>query len=167
MEVESSPNHGATFRVYLPIAKETVRPRRRPKVRSAVLGGSETILLVEDQPWIRDGLREFLVSQGYKVLEAQNGIEALQIGKAHAAGIDVLVTDVIMPQLRGVELSKLLAETHPGICVIFMSGYSEDALMEHQLLSERNVPLMQKPFEAEDLAHKVREVLDEKSGDCR
>lgn len=161
IEVESSPNQGTTFRVYLPIAKEAIQPRRRPKVACAALSGSETILLVEDQPWIRDGFREFLVSQGYKVLEAQNGIEALQIGKAHGARIDALVTDIIMPQLRGAELSKLLEETHPGICVIFMSGYSEDALVEHQLFSERNIPLIQKPFDAEDLAHKIREVLDE------
>jgi PAS domain S-box-containing protein len=162
IEVESSPNQGTTFRVYLPIAKETIQPRRRPKVASTALGGAETILLVEDQPWIRDGLREFLVSQGYRVLEAHNGMEALQIGKSHGAGIDVLVTDIIMPQLRGAELSKLLEETHPGIRVIFMSGYSEDALVEHQLLSERNIPLIQKPFDAEDLARKIREVLDER-----
>lgn len=162
IEVEGSPYQGTTFCVYLPIAKETIQPRRHPTITSAVLGGSETILVVEDQPWIREGLREFLVSHGYKVLEAENGVQALEVGQAHAKGIDVLVTDVIMPQLRGVELSKLLSETHPGISVIFMSGYSEDALVEHQLLSERNVPLIQKPFEAEELACKIREVLDER-----
>ncbi len=121
--------------------------------------GSETVLLAEDQPSIRTVLREFLESEGYRVLEAQNGNEALEIAKHYTGSIDVLVTDVIMPQLRGIELAKRLTEIYPGLCVILMSGYSEDALVENRLLSERNMTLIQKPFDPEELAQKIRESL--------
>jgi two-component system, cell cycle sensor histidine kinase and response regulator CckA len=97
-------------------------------------------------------LREFLESEGYKVLEAQNGNEALDIANHYTGSIDVLVTDVIMPQLRGIELANRVTEIYPGISVILMSGYSEDALVENRLLSERNMTLIQKPFDPEELA---------------
>jgi len=124
--------------------------------------GSETVLLAEDQSSIRSALREFLESQGYQVLEAQNGGEALELAERHTGAIDVLVTDVIMPQIRGVELAERVAELHPDICVIFMSGYSEDALLENRLLSQGNITLIQKPFDPEDLAQKIRESLSER-----
>lgn len=163
IEVDSVPGEGTTFRVYLPIVQEPVIPRKAPKVTSRVTTGSETVLLAEDQSSIRTVLREFLESEGYKVLEAQNGTEALEIAKHYTGSIDVLVTDVIMPQLRGIELAKRLTETHPGICVVLMSGYSEDALVENRLLSERNMTLIQKPFDPEELAQKIRESLSRDS----
>jgi PAS domain S-box-containing protein len=163
IEVDSVPGEGTTFRVYLPIVEEPVIPRKAPKVTSPVTTGSETVLLAEDQSSIRSVLREFLESEGYKVLEAQNGTEALEIAKHYTGPIDVLVTDVIMPQLRGIELAKRLTETYPGICVILMSGYSEDALVENQLLSEKNMTLIQKPFDPEELAQKIRESLSRAS----
>jgi two-component system cell cycle sensor histidine kinase/response regulator CckA len=163
IEVESLPGKGTTFRVYLPIVEETISPRRAPRISTPVVGGSETVLLAEDQPAIRNVLCEFLESKGYKILQAENGIRALEIAKDYPKSIDVLVTDVIMPQLRGVELAKRLSEIHPGICVILMSGYSEEALVENRLLSDRNMTLIQKPFDPEELAQKIREALRQNS----
>ena len=130
IEVDSVPGEGTTFRVYLPIVEQPVSPRKAPKLPSPIGTGSETVLLAEDQSSIRSALREFLESRGYQVLEAQNGSEALDIAEHHPGSIDVLVTDVIMPQIRGLELARRVTELHPDICVIFMSGYSEDALLE-------------------------------------
>ncbi len=158
--VESLPGKGTTFRVYLPIVEQPLSSTKAPKISNSVMRGSETVLLAEDQPSIRNILREFLESEGYKVLEAQNGNDALEVAKHYTGSIDVLVTDVIMPQLRGIELAKRLSEIHPGICVILMSGYSEDALVENRLLSERNMTLLQKPFDPEELAQKIRESLN-------
>lgn len=162
IEVDSAPDEGTTFRVYLPIVERPVSPRKAPKFPSPVTTGSETVLLAEDQSSIRSALREFLISKGYQVLEAQNGSEALDLAEHHPGSIDVLVTDVIMPQIRGLELAKRVTELHPDICVIFMSGYSEDALLENRLLSQQNVTLIQKPFDPEDLAQKIRESLSER-----
>ncbi len=162
IEVDSVPEEGTTFRVYLPIVEQPVSPRKAPKFPSPVTAGSETVLLAEDQSSIRSALREFLESKGYRVLEAQNGSEALDLAEHHPGSIDVLVTDVIMPQIRGFELAKRVTELHPGICVIFMSGYSEDALLENLLLSQQNITLIQKPFAPEALAQKIRESLNDK-----
>ena len=118
------------------------------------------MLLAEDQSSIRAVLREFLESKGYKILEAQNGGQALELAEHHTGSIEVLVTDVIMPHIRGLELAKRVTDLHPDICVIFMSGYSEDALLENQLLSDRNLSLIQKPFDPEELAQKIRESLN-------
>ena len=163
IEVESTPGEGTTFRVYLPIVEQPVSPRKTAKFPSPVATGSETVLLAEDQSSIRSVLREFLESRGYQVLEAQNGGEALELAEHYTGPIDVLVTDVIMPQIRGLELAKRVTELHPDICVIFMSGYSEDALLENRLLSQQNITLIQKPFDPEDLAQKIRESLNDKS----
>jgi len=159
IEVDSVPGEGTTFRVYLPIVDQPVSLRKTPKASNPVTTGSETVLLAEDQSSIRSVLREFLDSKGYKVLEAQNGSEALALAERHPGAIDVLVTDVIMPQIRGLELAKRVTELHPDICVIFMSGYSEDALLENQLLADRNLTLIQKPFDLEELDQKIRESL--------
>lgn len=159
IEVETLPGKGTTFRVYLPIVEEIISPRRVPKILTPAVGGLETVLLAEDQPSIRSVLCELLESQGYKVLQAENGSQALEVAKDYTGSIDVLVADVIMPQLRGVELAKRVTEIFPGIRVILMSGYSEDALVENRLLSERNMTLIQKPFDPEALAQKIRESL--------
>jgi len=162
IEVDSVSGEGSTFRVYLPIVERPVGKRKAPEASSLIATGSETILLAEDQPSIRSVLREFLESQGYQVLEAQNGGEALELAERYTESIDVLVTDVIMPQIRGFELAKRVTELHPGICVILMSGYSEDVLLENRLLSQAHMTLIQKPFDPEDLAQKIRESLNDK-----
>jgi len=162
IEVDSVPSEGTTFRVYLPIVDQPMKPRKTQKVPHPQSTGSETVLLTEDQSSIRSALREFLESKGYGVLEAQNGSEALELAEHHPGSIDVLVTDVVMPQVRGLDLAKRVTELHPEILVIFMSGYSEDALLENRLLSEQNITLIQKPFDPEDLALKIRELLGDK-----
>jgi PAS domain S-box-containing protein len=159
IEVESSPGKGSTFRVYLPMVEQTMGARTIREWPASSLRGSETILLAEDQPAIRSVLREFLETHGYKVLEAQNGNEAREIAKTYSGAIDVLVADVIMPHIRGTELAKLLTELRPEMCVVLISGYSEDALLENRLLADGSIILLQKPFEPEDLVQKIRESL--------
>jgi len=162
IEVDSVPGEGTTFRVYLPMVDQPVSPRIPPKASNPVTTGWETVLLAEDQVSIRNTLREFLESKGYKVLEAQDGSEALDLARHHPGPVDVLVTDVIMPQIRGLEVAKRVTQLHPDICVIFMSGYSEDALLDSRLLSEGSMTLIQKPFDPEDLVLKIRELLNDK-----
>jgi CheY-like chemotaxis protein len=125
-----------------------------------VAGGSGTILLAEDQTTIRETVRECLQVNGYKVLEAENGEEALDIAKVYSGTIDVLVTDIIMPRVRGLELAKRISRLRPAMAVVFMSGYSEEALVEGGLLAEANVTLIQKPFDPEALVTKMRQLLD-------
>jgi PAS domain S-box-containing protein len=160
IEVESAVGKGSTFRVYLPIAEDPIKVRSAPKVSSRVTEGSETVLLAEDQPSIRKVIREFLESKGYTVLEAEHRHAALEIAEHYPGRVDVLVTDVVMPQLRGTELAALVGRIHPGAVVVFMSGYSEEALMENGLLYE-NASLIQKPFDPKDLAIKIRASLNE------
>jgi PAS domain S-box-containing protein len=164
--VDSKVGEGTAFRVYLPIAEQVISPRKHAEQFSPIAPGSETVLLAEDQPSIRVVLRESLESKGYKVLEAQNGLQALDIAEHHSGAIDVLVTDVIMPQLRGIDLAKRVTEVHPGVCIIFMSGYSEDALLENRLLSQKNMTLIQKPFDPDDLARKIRESLSDRKSNA-
>src|SRR6266567_3938840 len=157
--VESKVGEGTAFRVYLPIVEQFVSPRKHAEQFSPMAAGSETVLLAEAQPSIRGVLRESLESKGYTVLEAQNGVQALEIAERHPGAIDVLVTDVIMPQLRGLDLAKRVTEIHPDVCIIFMSGYSEDALLENRLLSQKKMILIQKPFDPDDLTQKIRQSL--------
>jgi PAS domain S-box-containing protein len=157
--VESSPGKGSTFRVYLPMVEPPMSPRKIREWSSSSLRGSETILLAEDQPAIRTVLREFLEAHGYKVLEAQDGNEAVEIAKNYVGRIDVLVADVIMPHVRGTELAKFLTELRSEMCMVLISGYSEEALLENRLLADGSIILLQKPFEPEDLVQKLRESL--------
>ena len=163
IEVDSAPGAGTTFRVYIPIVEAPaarVSPAETPESLEVAAGGTEVILLAEDQPSIRSVLGEFLEARGYVVLEAPNGFEALEIAKSYPGTINLLVTDVLMPQMRGLELAKKVSAYHPDIAVIFMSGYSEENLVEYQLVSARNVAMLQKPFELEQLARTIREALD-------
>jgi PAS domain S-box-containing protein len=159
IEVESEPGHGSTFAVYLPISDEEIRAPSVPSTRDSVTEGSETVLLAEDQHSIRKVIRELLESKGYNVIEARDRQDALDIAERYPGQIDVLVTDIVMPQLRGTELARLISKSHPAAVVIFISGYSEEALVETGLLGQ-NETLIQKPFDPETLAMKIRELLD-------
>jgi two-component system, cell cycle sensor histidine kinase and response regulator CckA len=155
----SEPGQGTTFKIYLPLAgtrTTPVPPERRPV---ELRGGNETILVVEDEEVVRTlacrGLRE----QGYTVLEAKHGLEALaQVEQNHQA-IDLVISDVVMPELSGRELGARLAVLRPELPILYMSGYTGDDVIQRGLL-EPGVPFQQKPFTPEALARKVREMLD-------
>jgi CheY-like chemotaxis protein len=121
--------------------------------------GAETILIVEDEPAVRRVAARALRSQGYVVLEAENGAEALQLLSRTTGTVDLVLSDVVMPILNGRELSERLAVDRPEIRVLFMSGYTDDDIVRRGLL-EPGAPFLQKPFMPADLSRKVRDVLD-------
>ncbi|MFC1468199.1 PAS domain S-box protein, partial [Verrucomicrobiota bacterium] len=157
VSVYSEPEKGSTFKVYLPLQNEEAQK----EVKIEALDGStgnETILLVEDEPFVLSIGVRMLRSLGYTVLSAPNGVEALKVLEQHP-GVDLLVTDVVMPEMGGVELVQQVNQLHPAIKVLFTSGYSEFHIKESNLLDE-NSNLLQKPFEFAQVADKVRQVLN-------
>jgi PAS domain S-box-containing protein len=157
--VYSEPGQGTTFKIYLPRCVEAGTPRRPGSRSGLAAGGTETILLVEDQKEVRSLAQQALAMNGYTVLEAGSGGEALRIAKQYQARIDLLVTDVVMPGMSGRELAGHLLGQLPGLKVLFMSGYTDDAVVRHGILSA-DANFLQKPFTPYGLARKVREVLD-------
>jgi two-component system, cell cycle sensor histidine kinase and response regulator CckA len=157
--VYSEPNQGATFKVYLPRVNEALDVVPPPPPLAEPTRGSETILLVEDEAPLRKVVQQILVRQGYVVLAANGGEEGLALAHAHSGAIDLIATDVVMPGLGGRELVDRLLALHPEAGVLFMSGYTDDAVVHHGIL-ERGTAFLQKPFSAAVLARKVREVLD-------
>jgi CheY-like chemotaxis protein len=157
--VYSEPEQGATFKIYLReiTPPQEGRPRASQPIRA--LDGSETILLAEDEEGVRALARKVLQSHGYVVLDAADGPGALARAAAHAERIDLLLTDVIMPGLSGRHLAERVLTARPGIRVVFMSGYTDDAIVRHGVLAA-GVAYVQKPFTPEGLLRKVREVLD-------
>ena len=163
--VRSTPGKGSTFEIYLPQVDAVQTPSSAPEAKTtldAAPQGRETILLAEDQDGIRDLVREFLQRKGYTVLFANDGEDALRIADEHRQPIDLLLTDVIMPNLGGRELARRLRELHPRMHVLFMSGYAEPANAGAQ---DGGSPVLQKPFLLDALARKVRSVLDETDSD--
>ncbi len=125
---------------------------------TAPRAGAESILLVEDQAAVRALVNEVLSQQGYRVVEAANGMEALNVMSGDGEAIDLLITDVVMPQLGGPELAARLREDRPDLRVLFMSGYSDEPAMT--ILHDRASAFLQKPFALHELLVKVREMLD-------
>ena len=158
VEVDTAPGEGTTFRIFLP-AVEAPRPAPPPSL-DAVVGGSETVLLVEDEAALRSLAQEILRDQGYRVIAAASGPEALEIARSHPSPIDLLVTDVVMPGMDGRELADRLLPLHPETRCLFMSGYTDDAVVRRGV-REEGMPFLQKPFTIDALALKVREVLDQ------
>jgi len=163
IEVDTAPGRGTTFRIFLP-AVEAPRPAPVPSL-DAVVGGSETVLLVEDEASLRSLAQEILRDQGYKVIAAGSGAEALDLARSHKAPIDLLVTDVVMPGMDGRELADRLGPVHPETRCLFMSGYTDDAIVRRGV-REEGMPFLQKPFTIDALALKVREVLDQTTPAC-
>ncbi len=157
--VASLPAHGTTFQILLPASASVAGDRADPREQTLVAGGSETILLVEDDALVRNLVRTVLRNEGYTILEAAHGHQALAIAQQHPGIIDLLVTDVVMPQMSGRELAEQLSQLRRQIKVLFISGYTDDAVVRHGLLMAR-VELLSKPFSPLKLAAKVREVLD-------
>jgi two-component system, cell cycle sensor histidine kinase and response regulator CckA len=159
IEVSSAPGAGSTFSVLLPrICTGEPDPGPGAAAVQPVPGGSETILLVEDEVSVRNLARMILSGLGYKVLVASDGQDALEVQAGHHGAIDLLVSDVVMPRLGGGELARLLAERVPGLPVIFLSGYAPDASLTPSLLGA-GVAMISKPFTAEVLGRTVRETL--------
>jgi two-component system cell cycle sensor histidine kinase/response regulator CckA len=159
IQVESASGMGTTFRIYLP-AEDGATPERRIRPANlAVDGGSETILLTEDEPDLRQLARIFLEDYGYKVLEASSAHEAIRTADEFREPIHLLLTDVIMPGMSGRQLAERVLSKRPQIKVMYMTGYTDDMVVQHKVL-EPGVQLLQKPFSKMDLAAKVRATLD-------
>ena len=156
--VYSEPGQGTTFKVYLPQVKEVATRNERTESCSVPLSGAETVLLAEDQEGIKDLIHESLTSNGYKVLVANNGLEALQIAEGYKNAIDLLITDVVMPKMGGYELAERLLRVRPETRTIFMSGYAERRDGERGIACSSFC--VQKPFSMNMLLSKVREVLE-------
>jgi two-component system cell cycle sensor histidine kinase/response regulator CckA len=122
--------------------------------------GTETVLIVEDEPGVRALARDTLRRHGYFVLEARHGIEALMIGSQHPGSIHLLMADVVMPQMNGREVAECLLRVRPEVKVLYMSGYTEDAIVHHGGVLTPGTNFLQKPFTPDSLVDKVREVLD-------
>ena len=159
IRVHSQENEGTTFRIYLPRVGEVIPAPARPRGMTDVPSGNETILLVEDDESVRDLTWRVLEGQGYTVLQANNGQEAIQVAASHDEHIHLMVTDLVMPGISGKVLAEQLAQTRPELKVLFMSGYTDELIAEYGML-EPGVALLQKPFRPVELAHKVRQVLD-------
>jgi two-component system cell cycle sensor histidine kinase/response regulator CckA len=154
----SALGQGTTFRIYLPRVEEAAEPVGPLPVSQTESGGSETILLVEDEESVRQLVRETLESKGYKILEAENGEDALRLAGQHAGPIHMLITDVVMPGMSGRELATQLCQAHPKTKVLYLSGYTEDAIV-HEGVLEPGTSFLQKPFTLQVLSRKVRDIL--------
>ena len=156
--VDSESGGGATFTIYLPQSEAVLEVAPLPTTGAGSAGGSETVLLVEDEESVRDLVREMLKARGYTVLEARHGAEALLVADQHTGHIELLLTDVVMPQIGGRELARRLRRPRPDLRVLYMSGYLGDATPPEGL--EIGFQILAKPFTAEALASRMREVLD-------
>jgi two-component system, cell cycle sensor histidine kinase and response regulator CckA len=157
--VYSEVGRGTTFKVYLPRVQKQRSGSVSHRIRVPLPAGSETLLLVEDDDGVRALTRHILRGCGYTVLEAHDGIEAIRLAGEHTGRIDLVVTDVVLPRMGGREVAERLSALRPGIKVLFLSGYTDDAVVRHGIL-EAQVAFLQKPFTPGSLAAKVREVLD-------
>jgi CheY-like chemotaxis protein len=157
--VRSELGLGTTFEIYLPRVDAIAESPTPAAPLDVVVGGTETILLVEDNLPLREVTRRRLEERGYKVLQAENGEVALKKAAEYGEAIDLLLTDVVMPRLGGMGLAQRLGSLRPGLRVLYMSGYTDDKIVEHGALQE-GVALLTKPFTRDQLANAVREALD-------
>lgn len=160
--VYSEPQKGSTFKIYLPKAEGVSHTADSGTETTQLARGSETILLVEDEPLVRGITCEALTEQGYRIVEAQDGMSALALADKHGDTIDLLLTDVVLPQISGRELSEQIRAKCPSIRVLFMSGYTEDAIVHHGVL-EKGIEFLPKPFTPDNLIRKVQAVLEKSS----
>ncbi len=159
INVYSEPGQGTVFKLYLPQHAAENEAAQQQDQASPEPGGHETILLVEDEPSILNMAKSMLESFGYRVLSASTPAGAIHLANAHGAEIDLLIVDVIMPEMNGPDLAKQVVSFYPDMVCLFMSGYPGDVIAHHGVLDE-GVNIIKKPFSTQDLAAKVREVLD-------
>jgi hypothetical protein len=156
--VYSEPDKGTTFKIYLPRVSDGPRVEPR-KVQTAASGGNETVLLVEDDERVAKLAREILKRNGYVIIQASDADDAVRLAEEHKGSIDLLLTDVVMPGRSGSLLAEELSARAPGMRVLYMSGYTDNAIVDHGLLSP-GVAFLQKPFTRATLTRAVRNVLD-------
>jgi len=159
IRVKSAPGQGSVFNMYFPRVHGPVTRKVNKMSTAPMKTGTETVLVVEDEGIFRDLIVRILKRDGYKTLEAANGGEALMICEEHKEQIDLMLTDVIMPQMNGRKLVERTLPLHPEMKVLYMSGYTDDVIADHGVLEE-GVEFIEKPFSANVLLNKVREVLD-------
>jgi two-component system cell cycle sensor histidine kinase/response regulator CckA len=159
--VDSALGKGTSFEIYLPQVAEPVRPSDGEAKPAAIPRGTETILVVEDESGVRELTREFLKVSGYAVLEAKDGIQALEVAAQHPGAVHLALIDVVMPRMGGAELAERIRTARPDTRILFMSGYSEYASIGAASLRSPT-PILQKPFSISSLVGKIREVLSEK-----
>ena len=157
--VSSEPGKGSTFKIYLPVVDATGAADLPAAAASEILDGTETVLVVEDQPEVRAVIRETLQRHGYTVVEAASGAEALVRSREYSGTIHLLFTDVVMPGLSGRRVAQLLTSDRGRMRVLYTSGYTDDAIVQHGVL-EPGLAFLQKPYTSEALLRKIREVLD-------
>ncbi len=157
--VYSEPGLGTAFKIYLPRARPAKPVPQTPVPTEGFKRGSETLLLAEDEQAVRQSIREFLTLNGYIVLEARNGTEALACARGYAGPIHLMITDVVMPQMSGAELAAELRSDRPDMKALFVSGYAEATVLRHGAI-DVTTRFLQKPFSLKALARKIREVLD-------
>jgi PAS domain S-box-containing protein len=158
IRVCSEPRRGTTFKIFLPAAEATAAVDLRHGVPEPP-GGSETVLIVEDDPAVREVAAEILRRKGYRVLQAPDGATALALARTHHGGVSLVITDLVMPGMSGRALADVVRAEQPGLRVLYMSGYTDDAVVRQGVLNA-SAPYLQKPFTARSLALKVRELLD-------
>jgi CheY-like chemotaxis protein/two-component sensor histidine kinase len=157
--VYSEEGHGTTFKIYLPQIPAAALPQVQAPPQAEMPTGTETILLVEDDQAVRELVFMVLQTQGYTVLKAENGRQALQVAAGYSHLIHMVVTDVVMPGMTGPDLAQQLLKIRPNLKLLFMSGYTDEAISSYDFPVE-GVTFLQKPFSPRLLAHKVRAVLD-------
>jgi signal transduction histidine kinase/CheY-like chemotaxis protein len=169
--VESALGKGTTFEIYLPLASGPASKAEAEAKQAALRRGSETILVVEDEPGVRELAGQFLQAQGYTVLEAKDGIEALELAARYAGTIHVTLTDMVMPRMSGTELVKRLKAIRPDMKAAYMTGYAEYATSGNETPSNQQSSILQKPFSSTSLADMIRAVLagqsSEKASDAK
>ena len=156
------PGTGATFKIYLPIHVEDGSGGQAlldSEEARAVRGGDETLLIVEDEPAVRSLVNRLLSQLGYRLILAQDGLDACRLAGEHPGPIHLLLTDVVMPRLSGPDVARHLTAERPDLKVLYMSGYTDNAIAKHGILEE-GIQLLQKPFSMSQLAQHVRQVLD-------
>jgi CheY-like chemotaxis protein len=157
----SEPGFGTTFKIYLPRVDESAQePALAQPIPHSLRPPCESVLVVEDNEALRQMLCRVLRTSGYRVMDAANANAALRVCEQQETIIDILISDVVMPEMSGIELASELKTSHPTMRVLLMSGYSGSAMTRHGELRS-DIPFLEKPFNPDTIARKVREVLDQ------
>ncbi len=157
--VDSEPDKGTDFKIFFPQIDRAVVPESDSQTEKKPQTGTETILLVEDDRFVQDVIYRILGNNGYKVIVASDGEDAIRFCRENSEPVHLLIADVVMPKWGGVYVAQQIAEIRPGIHILYMSGYTDNEVIRHGLL-DREINFIQKPFATDDLLHKIREILD-------